>query len=531
MKLKIEPRYFLAQFLSLGRFSLKNRLRFVFSTLMVLAIAFSGSLLYQQHKIAMIEAKLATNSYEDIFTAIRMRESLAEIDRKARMGEIDNVHIFSFQKNIERLKFDGEPNELDNLRNQFKLYRNALLAPAHSELSAKLHPRFEDVEAALGTFVEMHKNTIYRMADDLNRDRSTSIRGALAFLAGFILLLLLGGNKIISVITEPLTALVKFLDNIDLEDDLPENVPHFKSEVSEVSLVARSFGRLLERLRAYKTINLRRLLVEKRRADIIASSMTDGIFLMRGDEIQYMNPKGENILGLQNESKKRLKLSELKQQEISARAATALSAAYSRTMPIELESTIEGRKYSYIVRAYPISQELVERVEQSIDSNVETMLDRFQVDTMILAQDVTLVKESQEAKSHFLGTLSHEVKTPVTSLTMATHLLKRSIDQIPNEIHRSLIMTCVDDVDRLRRLLDEFLTVSRLDTLTQKFEAKAVNLANLLKHSVQSFQTQASDRGVNLVSTVNAPARATLVQVDPSKIAWAISNLLTNACS
>ena len=86
------------------------------------------------------------------------------------------------------------------------------------------------------------------------------------------------------------------------------------------------------------------------------------------------------------------------------------------------------------------------------------------------AAEQQLAASWQEAKSHFLGTLSHEIKTPVTSLTMATRLLMRSIASIPGESQRALIDTCAKDVDRLRILLDELLKVTSFDTLTQKLQ-------------------------------------------------------------
>ncbi|MGZ3697071.1 MAG: sensor histidine kinase, partial [Bdellovibrionota bacterium] len=180
----------------------------------------------------------------------------------------------------------------------------------------------------------------------------------------------------------------------------------------------------------------------------------------------------------------------------------------------------------------PISYDLVEQVEHSFQGgnvSVEDMFDRFQANTMILAQDVTLVKESQEAKSHFVGTLAHEVKTPVTSLTMATRLLKKSIEQFPNPTHRSLINTCAEDVDRLRVLLEDLLTISRFDTLTQRLEIQNIDLGKLIRHSVQSFQGQASERGVELTQKIQAAGKPLVIPMDPTKVAWAISNLLTNA--
>jgi signal transduction histidine kinase len=142
---------------------------------------------------------------------------------------------------------------------------------------------------------------------------------------------------------------------------------------------------------------------------------------------------------------------------------------------------------------------------------------------------VTLVKESQEAKSHFLGTLSHEIKTPITSLTMATRLLRKSSSQFANPSLRHLIELCVDDVDRLRSLLDDLLNVSRFDILTQELDLKEVDIAKLILHSVRSFQLQAGMKGVEINYQNQKPGTPIILGVDATKIAWAFSNLLTNA--
>src|SRR5207248_8840813 len=134
----------------------------------------------------------------------------------------------------------------------------------------------------------------------------------------------------------------------------------------------------------------------------------------------------------------------------------------------------DERKLSYLITAAPISIDLVEQVSHR--EPVEEVLERFQPNTLVLARDITIVRESQEAKSHFLGTLSHEVKTPVTSLTMATRLMKRNIEQIPSPALRSLVETCVVDVDRLRKLLEDLLTVTRFDTLAHQLELQSIDL-------------------------------------------------------
>src|SRR5690606_27452722 len=85
--------------------------------------------------------------------------------------------------------------------------------------------------------------------------------------------------------------------------------------------------------------------------------------------------------------------------------ARAVLMAISQTMPVEFNLQIEDRKFSYLITATPISYDLVEQVEHQVPTPVEQVLDRFQANTLIVARDVSLVRESQEAKTHFLGTL------------------------------------------------------------------------------------------------------------------------------
>ena len=83
-----------------------------------------------------------------------------------------------------------------------------------------------------------------------------------------------------------------------MEGELPVTLPVLRSHSPEIAIVARSFEQLLYRLRGYRALNVRRLLIEKRRADVIAASISDGIFLLRGEEITYMNSVGEKIMGV-----------------------------------------------------------------------------------------------------------------------------------------------------------------------------------------------------------------------------------------
>jgi len=492
--------------------SLKTRLMLIFSSLMLLAILFCGTLLVEHHHIAMGGAQIAKRSHDEMAHALEMQESLNQVARMATLGELNASEITHFRRLIKQLHSIADDPAmlaaLERIQSSFDDFITSLIANGGSPNAAQIRrAHYDDVAAAVASFSERSQSAIYSLADDLRQKQTRALQIAILALAVFIMIAGVTAFKLISAIIGPFSEMAQFIDRIDVESNLPATVPKFRSETPEMAMVTRSFEQLFDRLQGYRVLNIRRLLFEKRRADVIAASISDGIVLLKGDQFLYQNPVAELICR-----------SEFGRQSILS--------AVTQSMPVEFSlETEEGNRY-FLIQAQEISHDLVEKV----DVHNIAVTDEFQPTTLVVAQDVTLVKESQEAKSHFLATLSHEVKTPVTSLTLATRMLYRTVDELPNQMQRTLVKTCSEDVDRLRILLDELLTVSRFDTLTQRIEFQSTDLSKLVKHSVQSFQRQAREKGIEMTTEIVNPDRIPLmISMDPTKIAWALSNLLTNA--
>lgn len=217
------------------------------------------------------------------------------------------------------------------------------------------------------------------------------------------------------------------------------------------------------------------LLFERNCAEFVASKILDGICLLQGDEVLYANPIAIRILEFGrlksnfDFSKKPLRLREPLHPgalpiPVSS-GASAILSAISRSMPTEWVMEENGRKKYYVLQVSLIpycpiegfgdfSQEKCLNCSRQSLCNHSEERSRHQI--LVLAQDVTLIKESQEAKGHFLGTLSHEIKTPVTSIMMGIRLLDRMVnspkgDPVALPQARSLIKTCVEEVDRFEK--------------------------------------------------------------------------------
>lgn len=261
-----------------------------------------------------------------------------------------------------------------------------------------------------------------------------------------------------------------------------------------------------DELQQHYATNIRRLQLEKSCSDYVATQISDGICVIQKNEIIYANSVAEQILR-------------------NSEYRTSILEAVPRSMPTELTVQEGGRKRHYVLQATLLSESIPEYHHDRLAAAQQVL---------VLAQDVTLVKESQEAKEHFLGALSHEIKTPVTSLTLAIRLLERMSQSQKSDSFQifqttSLVKTCVEEVDRLRKLLDDFMNVAHLDTLGQKIESKKIDFIKLVRNTVQNFYAAANDRGITLNWGVVSGEKCLLIWLDPAKMTWAISNLLVNA--
>lgn len=530
--------------------SLKTRLGLLFSGLMVLAITGASWILVFQHKLAVQSADFAIRDHEALEATFGLREILSQIDQIDESKENPdgrqppalpalNEKIHLFQRRLKKVASDppaeNETVLLRKLEENFQQYLMTLGRGTNRRADFDRSEAYEEVGASIGALLAQKQLHTWNNSHLLRQGQEKAVKVSIFILSCLVVVLSSCALLIISFVTKPLSGLAQALDRINVEDDIDHALPKFAWDAPEISHVASSFERLLHRLKGYRAINVRRLLVEKRRADVIAASISDGIFLLRNDEILYVNPVGEKILGLPpGLSWKGLNLQNSLSQAISLEKNPGLKAIREtrhQTMPVEFELEIEDqRQLHYMMRSWPITEKVIEQVEHAFDENMEhLLLDRWQADTLVLAQDVTLVKEGQEAKSHFIATLSHEVKTPVTSLTMATRLLVKMIDQIPNPTHRALIETCASDVDRLRGLIENLLSVSRFDTVAQRMELQQVDIVKLIRQAVQSFQPQLYERGLSISTHGVISQQAILVSMDAAKVSWALSNLLTNA--
>lgn len=135
------------------------------------------------------------------------------------------------------------------------------------------------------------------------------------------------------------------------------------------------------------------------------------------------------------------------------------------------------------------------------------------------------LKEAEEHKRQYLAMLNHDLRSPLTSISGTLYLLKSGIGASLDEDGAATIERGEANVDRMLRLIDQFLEVEHLGSGAIPLAVTQVSLRALLERSAQSVETTARQRNIS----VSLDAADAQIKVDPDALSRVVVNLLSNA--
>lgn len=339
-----------------------------------------------------------------------------------------------------------------------------------------------------------------------------AITGTLCFLIAFNLLVNLP-NNIANPIKE-LTASIKEIANKNYSQRV-----HFMNH-NEYGDVARSFNTMAQKLEEYSNSDLHKLAFEKKRLETLINKThdpvigldTEGIVLFANDEaLKIMGMLSENVIGqsastlaLSNDLLRNLILSEV-QDEIEKPA--------KKVLPIKI---FADGKESYF------EKEIVNiTIQPTGEENI------IPIGDVIILKNITAFKELDFAKTNFIATVSHELKTPIASIKLSLQLLEQEQTGNINAEQKQLITGIKEDSQRLLKITGELLELSQLETGNIQLRMENSNPYEMIQYAIEAVKVQADKKQIqfNVVAEPNIRA----VKVDSEKTAWVLINFLTNA--
>lgn len=135
------------------------------------------------------------------------------------------------------------------------------------------------------------------------------------------------------------------------------------------------------------------------------------------------------------------------------------------------------------------------------------------------------MKKIDDSRQEFVSNVSHELKTPITSIKVLADSLMMQ-DDVPNEIYKEFFGDIVNEIDRENEIITDLLTLVRLDKKNASLNISQVNINELVEMILKRLKPIAAKNNIELVLESFRPI---LAEVDEVKMTSAISNLVENA--
>jgi len=365
--------------------------------------------------------------------------------------------------------------------------------------------------------MRLNMSAIQRKSDFANQSTNTALfwivgTGSACFLIAFILLVQLPRN-----IARPIKELTESIRQI-ASRNYKQRVA-FESH-NEYGDLAKSFNIMAEKLDEYNSTQLAEVLYEKKRIETLINSMNDPVIgLDEKKLIMFVNDKAINILGLSKTD-----LMGKSAQEV------ALSNDLLRTLirSASLDSTNKEAKQPAPISIFVNGKEQYfekEQVTISITPTGEN--EKHTIGDVIILRNITSFKELEFAKTNFMATISHELKTPISSIKMSLQLLEKEAGDILAPDQQQLIHSIKEDSDRLLKITGELLNLSQIETGNIQLVMQSSNPQDIIAHAVEAVAKEAERYQVNI--RVNAMDDIPEILADNDKTQWVLINLLVNA--
>lgn len=282
----------------------------------------------------------------------------------------------------------------------------------------------------------------------------------------------------------------------------------------ELGELISSFNDMAERLERYEEQNIEELTAEKAKLETLVSTIADGAVLIDTSlQVILVNPTARRIFSWEN------------------RAIEGESILYSLPAAVQVELT---RPLYQVMRGelregaeFRIT--LTEPTQRTVRILLTTVLDAYRESVKGIAmtvQDITREVELNEAKSQFISNVSHELRTPLFNIKSFIETLYEYGEDLSDEERREFLETANRETDRLTRLVNDVLDLSRLESC-KLYHFDAVDLTQPIEQILRTYQLNAKDKGIELIQEIEPNLPPVLAHYD--LLLQVFANLVGNA--
>lgn len=292
---------------------------------------------------------------------------------------------------------------------------------------------------------------------------------------------------------------------IEVSNHNYDNKLNFSSK-SEFGKVAESFNSMAEQLAMFRKSSLSKIMATKRYLEIIINSIDEPIIGIDSQKIVlFANNAAVTILNMPhakivNQSVLDISLN----NDLFRRLIRGMENDQGKGEPLKIYS---DNKESYFQVRYASAPD--------------------DAGTVLILSNITEFKELDNAKTNFISIISHELKTPISAILMSLKLLEDKRIGEMNLEQEALAHSISDNSERLLSITGELLKMTQVETGKLQLSPKVTKPIELIDYAVNATRMLADKFNCNI--EIEYPEKLPKLFVDSEKIAWVITNLLSNA--
>jgi NtrC-family two-component system sensor histidine kinase KinB len=487
---------------------IKTKLLLGFGFLFVVVIFFGGISLYYMNKISVSSKVILKDNYESLRFARSMRSIID--DNELPLGA---TAALQFDDQLRREKQNvtekGEGKAVQALENAFRVMTDTRASVAAYKVALR------SAQVQLRRIDELNMNAIVRK----NADAQKGVEKAATYLMTaaalcFIILFSFSVN-FPGFVANPLKEFSEAIKEISRKNYKQHLQFNGTDEFAEL---AKEFNAMTSQLNQWENSNLAKLQSEKLRIEAIIEQMQDAIIgLNEKKQVLFLNRVAGQLLNISEKESiganalELLKKNDLLKQIMSINGNDKPMKIYADGK----ESYFQLERREIMVPSYDDQQDQL--TGQAMKNSGE----------VYVLKNITQYKELDEAKTNFIATVSHELKTPISSIKMSLKLMDDERVGGMNAEQKQLVQHIKEDCGRLLKITSELLDLAQVETGNLQLNFVKSDPRKIAIYAMDAVRFQAEQKGIDLELTSRNDLPK--VNVDTEKTAWVLVNFLSNA--
>jgi len=468
-------------------------------------------------------------NYRSVIACQEMKEALERIDsgvlftllgyeQEGADLILTNESVFekALQLQLNNITLSGEGEKATQLQELFRQYRTVLGAVGASTADgaarrkiyfSRLLPLFQEIKATADTILQMNQQNMSD-ANQLARQRAKSARHTM------IVLLMVGGVVAGGFmfftgkwVLRPITRLTASAHEIESGNlDLVVSA----DSRDEIGTLSDAFNAMAASLREFRRSDRARLMRIQR--------STEQAFRFLPDAVAIVDVDGNIEVA-----------SSVAMDAFDIRPTERITGLPFQSVVDLYDEAIRTGRVSEPTNGKSLIQRFVHGEERYFRPKAIPILDEEKQPTgvIVILSDATQERQQDDLKRGVISTVAHQLRTPLTSIRMALHLLLEEKVGALTEKQAELLVAAREDSERLHSILEQLLNISRIESGKAHITRRPISSHELVFESMEPFRRPARDRGITV--EVSLADDVPEVMADPLLVGQVFANLLSNA--